>query len=111
APVFVFGPSEVAGETIFLAGAGDGRFTGTFSVDAQGGAQGDQELRVMPGTVISAQYLDADTGSGSSGMSQADARIRVPEDIFCESRTPTGGVTPFPVYQETGTWTNTGTVS
>ncbi len=112
--VHVVGPQDSAGETIALAAEGSGKFSGEFNLQITPYLPGDGKLRGLPGNIITAQYLDADTGTGSGAMAEDRFVVRIPEAIICESRNPAGGVSATPLYKEITTqgnsWGNTPTV-
>ncbi len=110
ATVQVHSPIDPAGETIALAAEGGGKFRGTFNLRTTPNLPGDQNLRAMPGSNITVQYLDSNTGGGASNLFVSEAKVLVPADVIMESRTPGGSRTAAPLYTETGTWSNTGTV-
>jgi uncharacterized lipoprotein YddW (UPF0748 family) len=112
-PVSVSGNREATPETLVLTEetSSSGTFTGGILLSHLAVVNGDGLLQSESGDSISAVYLDADIGNGTSSTVTTTATVTLLQDIILESRLPDGNLPPASLYTETanfpGVWGNT----
>ncbi len=98
---------EPAGESVALTEGPSATFTGALDLWPGAPMPGDSRLAVTTGSLVTATYVDADTGGGNPGTATTTATVVPPATIIIESVRPDNTVNGPPDYTESvgaNTW-------